>query len=282
MIRLGLHVSTRGGYREAAARAADAGLGAFQYFPKNPRSVRIKAFDSNDASDCAARSKERGIVSIAHGPYPINPAASGEEARRMAASTLNDLAIAEACGSIGVVVHFGVYKGPDPLPGYRNVIDWLNLVTAAWTGQAKVLLENQAGDHGAFGTTPEECVQIRSLCEHPERIAFCLDTCHLFVSGEWPAGDWPAFARRAGSLGYWESLAAVHLNDAAFAAGSRRDRHAAIGEGLIGAEAFRSMLATPELRAAPLLLETPTNADGSHGKQLALVRRWAEEAENVK
>lgn len=279
MIRYGLHVSTRGGYREAAARAAEAGLGAFQYFPKNPRSLQIKAFDRHDAQDCAARCRERGIVSIAHGPYPINPAASGEEARRMAASTLNDLEIAEACGSIGVVVHFGVYKGTDPLQGYRNVIDWLNLVTGAWTGQAKVLLENQAGDHGPFGTTPEECVQIRGLCENPERIAFCLDTCHLFVSGEWPPGDWTAFAQRAGKLGYWKSLAAVHLNDAAFAAGSRRDRHAAIGEGRIGEAAFRELLATPELRAAPLVLETPTGADGSYHKQLRLIRHWAEEAD---
>jgi len=278
MTRLGLHVSTRGGYREAAARAADAGLGAFQYFPKNPRSLRIKAFDRQDANDCAACCREHGIVSIAHGPYPINPATSGEEARRMAASTLNDLEIAEACGSHGVVVHFGVYKGPDPLQGYRNVIDWLNLVTAAWTGQAKVLLENQAGDHGAFGTTPEECVQIRSLCNHPERIAFCLDTCHLFVSGEWPPGNWPAFEQRARTLGYWNALAAIHLNDAVFAAGSRRDRHAAIGEGRIGEAAFRKLLATPELRAVPLVLETPAGSNESHLKQLALIRQWAEEA----
>lgn len=279
MIRLGLHVSTRGGYRGAAARAASAGLGAFQYFPKNPRSVRIKAFDRQDAADCAARSRDRGIVSIAHGPYPINPAAGGEDARHMAASTLNDLAIAEACGSVGVVVHFGIYKGSDALQGYRNVIDWLNRVTQSWEGQAKVLLENQAGDHGPFGMTPEECVQIRSLCERPERIAFCLDTCHLFVSGEWPPGDWPAFARRARTLGYWDALAAVHVNDAVYAAGSRRDRHVAIGEGRVGEAAFRELLATPELRAAPLVLETPAGADGTHGKQLALIRQWAGEAD---
>ena len=277
MIRLGTHVSTRRGYKEAAAGAAAAGMGAYQYFPKNPRSLHIKAFDRRDAQECARFARSGGIVSVAHGPYPVNPASDGEEARRMAASTLNDLEIAEACGSIGVVVHFGVYKGKDPLQGYRNVIAWLDAVTEAWTGQAKLLLENEAGAHGPFGTTPEECVQIRNLCAKPERIAFCLDTCHLFVSGEWAPGSWEAFAQRAGALGYWQALAAVHLNDAAYRAGSHRDRHAAVGEGAIGEAAFRAMLETPELRAAPLLLETPTGADGTHREQLARVHQWAKE-----
>jgi deoxyribonuclease-4 len=278
MIRLGIHISTRHGYKAAAGSAAAAGMGAFQYFPKNPRSLHIKSFDQRDARSCAQLCDARGIVSIAHGPYPVNPAAEGEQAQRMALSTLNDLEIAECCGSLGVVVHFGIYKGADPLQGYRNVIRWLDAVTKVWTGSAKVLLENQAGDHGPFGTTPEELAQIRQLCAYPERIGFCLDTCHLFASGEWQPGRWTEFAARAEKAGFWSGLAAVHLNDSRHASGSRRDRHAVMGEGKIGEAMFRELLAAPQIRDKPLILETPAGKDGKHERQLAVVRHWAEEA----
>lgn len=278
MIRLGVHISTKQGFKAAAGNAAAAGLGAFQYFPKNPRSLHVKTFDRRDAAACAQLCRDSGIASIAHGPYPVNPAAEGEKAQRMALSTLNDLEIAECCGSLGVVVHFGVYKGVDPLQGYRNVIRWLDAVTGAWDGSAKVLLENQAGDHGPFGTTPEELTQVRRLCAHPERIGFCLDTCHLFASGEWQTGKWDEFAERAETTGYWAGLAAVHLNDSRYASGSRRDRHAAIGEGEIGEAMFRELLAASPVRAVPLVLETPPGSDGKQDRQLADVRQWAEEA----
>jgi deoxyribonuclease-4 len=274
-MRIGCHVSIRGGYAEAAVRAAGLGCGAFQYFPKNPRSIGVKVFDRADARRCAAICRERGIVSIAHAPYPVNLAAERPDLReRMAASLLNDLEIAEACGSIGVVVHFGVYKGADPLEGYRLVIDALNAVLGRWDGAAKLLIENQAGDHAPMGTTPEELVQIRRLSAHPERIGFCLDTCHLFASGEWDGRNEAEWLGRARELGYFEHLAAVHANDSAYESGQRKDRHAPLGLGRIGEAGFRRLLAAPELRRLPLVLETPETEGLAHGRQMRLLREW--------
>ncbi|MFC5531896.1 deoxyribonuclease IV [Cohnella yongneupensis] len=276
-MHIGSHVSTRGSYRQAAEHAVSIGANAFQYFPKNPRTLEPKTFSEQDASRCRAWCLDRGIASIAHGPYLVNPAATGEASDRMAACTLNDLAIAEACGSIGVVVHFGVHKGKDPLEGYRNIIQWINKVASDWHGDALILLENQAGDHGPMGTAPEEWVQIRSLCDEPDKIGFCLDTCHLFASGVWEPGGWQAFAERARKLRMWDSLRAVHLNDSLFQQGSRKDRHAPIGAGYIGEDGFREVLATPEIRKVPLFLETPTSEGRSHREQIVLARRLSEE-----
>jgi len=278
MIRVGSHVSTRGGYREAAVHAAAIGGDCFQYFPKNPRTLQPKAFDRGDAEKCAVWCRERGILSIAHGPYPVNPSSEGESAKKMALCTLNDLQIAEACGSIGVVVHFGTFKGSDPLQGYRNMLQWINSVTGLWQGRALILLENQAGDHGPMGTTPEELVQIRSLADHPDKIGFCLDTCHLYASGQWKEGRWTDFAERSRKLGFWENVRAIHLNDSRYPSGSHKDRHAAIGEGQIGPEQFSELLATPELKSVPLIMETPAGADGTHREQVKRVRRWSGEA----
>jgi deoxyribonuclease-4 len=278
MIRAGSHVSTRRGFSKAAEYAVSIGGSAFQYFPKNPRTLAPKAYNHADALKCASWCRTNDIRSIAHGPYLVNPASEGEAAQTMALCTLNDLDIAEACGSIGVVVHFGHYKGNDPLHGYRNIIQWINSVTKLWNGNALILLENQAGDHGPMGTTPEELVQIRTLIDQPEKVGFCLDTCHLFASGEWKPGEWSAFAERARKLHFWDHVRAIHLNDSLFPSGSRKDRHAVIAEGWIGRDGFLDLLATPELSDVPFVLETPSGIEGTHRDQLMLVQQLSGEA----
>lgn len=111
---------------------------------------------------------EHNLLSIVHTTYPTNIAVNKESLKEATiASILNDLEIAESCGSVGVVVHFGKYKGRDSLLGYKNIIDTLNRILKEWNGNAKILLENQAS---TMGTTFEELVQIRSLVENPEKI----------------------------------------------------------------------------------------------------------------
>ncbi|MCQ6560159.1 deoxyribonuclease IV [Paenibacillus mendelii] len=274
-MRTGCHVSTRGGYLEAAKRASRLYAEAYQYFPKNPRSLARKVIDQTDAGRCAAYCGEHGIVSIAHSPYPTNVAAEDPQQReRTAESLLNDLAIAEACGSIGVVVHFGVYKGKDPLEGYRNAVKTLSAVTAQWDGNAKLLIENQAGEHTFMGTTMEELAQIRSLCHAPHKIGFCLDTCHLFASGVWDGSPEAAWLETAVRLNVMEHILAIHLNDSVHPSGAKRDRHAVIGEGYIGEAGLRWLLQHPLLRDVPFILETPAGVDGTHKAQLELVRKW--------
>ncbi|CAI6081326.1 deoxyribonuclease IV [Cohnella sp. JJ-181] len=279
MTAVGSHVSTRRGFYEAARTAWRMGGDAFQYFPSNPRTLFSKRVDEADAARCAAFCRKEGIVSLGHSAYAINPAATGESAAQMEACVLGDLAIAEACGSIGTVIHFGVIRGDDPLQGYRDMIVWLDRTLSRWEGKARLLLENQAGNHGDAGRTPEEMVQIRSLSAYPDKIGFCLDTCHLFASGEWNGSDWSAFRERASKLGYWEHLAAVHLNDSLYPSGSRKDRHAPIGEGHIGDDSLRELLATPELRRLPIVMETPPEADGTHERQIARVRKLMREGD---
>lgn len=277
MRAVGSHVSTRRGYYEAARAAVRMGGSAFQYFPSNPRTLVSKPVDEADAARCAAYCRAEGIVSIGHSAYAINPAATSDAAAQMTDCTLGDLAIAEACGSIGTVIHFGVIRGDDPLQGYRDMIAWLDRTLSRWDGKALLLLENQAGNHGDAGRTPEEMVQIRSLSAYPDKIGFCLDTCHLFASGEWNGSDWPAFRERAAKLGYWDHLAALHLNDSLYPSGSRKDRHAPIGEGYIGDDSFRELLAAPELGQVPCFLETPPEQDGTHERQIARVRKLMSE-----
>ncbi|REE80057.1 endonuclease IV [Paenibacillus taihuensis] len=276
-MRYGFHVSTRGGFAQAARKVHQLGANAYQYFPKNPRSLAHKSVDVKDGARCAAFCRELGIVSIAHSPYPTNVAAEDADHRaNTVLSLLNDLEIAESCGSLGVVVHFGVYKGPDPLEGYRNAVLTLSAITTQWHGKAKLLIENQAGDSTFMGTTMEELAQVRSLCVDPHKIGFCLDTCHLFASGVWDGSPDAAWFHKAKELGVLEHLVAVHLNDSVYPSGEKRDRHARIGEGYIGEAGLSWLLKHPLMADVPFVLETPSDADGTHRQQLERTRIMGE------
>jgi len=278
-MRIGCHLSIRNGYLAAAKTAHALGAAAFQFFPKNPRGLTVKDFDRRDAEACAVYCREHRLHSIAHTPYPTNLAADSPETFQLTvASVKNDLAIADACGALGVVVHFGQYKGSvrNPLHGYQVMIRMLNEILVDWQGGAMLLIENNAGQGSRMGTTLEELVQIRALAERPEMIGFCLDTCHLFASGVWDGRNWPEVAKRARGLGYFQHLRAIHLNDSVYPTRSFRDRHANIGRGEIGEAALMELLRTEEIRGLPIVLETPRPAGGSHSTEIRHVQEMGE------
>ncbi|WP_150268052.1 deoxyribonuclease IV [Paenibacillus tepidiphilus] len=281
--RIGAHVSIRGGYGRAARFAWESGAACFQYFPKNPRSLQLKTVDYRDAEECAAYCREKSLLSIAHTPYPTNLAAgAGGAAGRevMVASLVNDLEIAGACGSLGIVVHFGHFGGLEPLQGYQNIIQCINETLSRYSGKAKLLIENQAGNQGSEGRTLEELVKIRELSRDPERIGFCFDTCHAFAAGIWNPQDSGRFLERGRELGYWDSLVAVHLNDSLYRFASRKDRHAGIGQGMIGEEHLRELLSAAPFQGKAAALETAKGPDGTHRREIALVQNWFEGGKN--
>lgn len=274
-MRVGCHVSIRHGYYAAAKLALAIGCGAFQYFPKNPRSLSVKRIDHKDAEKCKLFCLDNNLLSVAHTPYPVNLATDQDDLRQATMkSLLNDLAIADACGSIGVVVHYGKFSGDDPLQGYRNVIQLLNDVLRQWQGHAKLLIENQAM---GMGTTMEELVQIRSLVERPEYIGFCLDTCHAFTGGLWNGDNWGEIEQAGDGLDYWAHLNVVHLNDSKYPYGSNKDFHENIGRGFIGETSFRKLLQSTYVTHLPIILETPTLLDFPVEQEIRYVRKLAEQ-----
>lgn len=276
-MRLGSHVSIRKGFAEAAKTAAAIGGRSFQYFPKNPRGLSVKAFDQRDAEKCARYCEEHQLLSIAHSPYPSNLAAADSKLQQAVVTSLkNDLMIAEHCGSLGVVVHFGKTKEEDMLKGYRTILDTLNYILEDWQGEAKLLIENQAGEGTAMGTTFEELVQIRKLAERPDKIGFCLDTCHAFASGLWK-GKWGPVEEKGKDLGYFAHLEAIHFNDSVYGAGERKDRHAPFGKGRIGKENLLEFMTSPLLADLPFILETETGADRTHRGEIQEIHRFIRE-----
>jgi deoxyribonuclease-4 len=83
------------------------------------------------------------------------------------------------------------------------------------------------------------------------------------------AGGGKALAVGRGRLGV------VHANDSLDECGSKRDRHTTIGEGSIGVTPFAELLAHPSMDGVPMVVETPSELDGSpsagHARDIALL-----------
>jgi deoxyribonuclease IV len=277
IVRFGCHVSIRNGYLGAAKHALSLGGRAYQFFPKNPRSLSVKDFNRGDAASCKAFCEENNLISVAHTPYPTSLTPSDDKREITIKSLKNDLEIANACGSAGVVVHFGSpIPGEDPLASYQLMIQMLNAVLNDWDGYCKILLENNAGRPGSMGTTIEELVQVRNLCEHPEKIGFCLDTCHAFASGMWTGKNWDELEEKGTELGYFQHLTAVHLNNSRYASGEGKDRHANIfHNGHITEEQFTKLVLSPVMKNVSFVLETPSEYGITHGEEIKeLYEKW--------
>ncbi|WP_413298768.1 deoxyribonuclease IV [Bacillus sp. 1P10SD] len=274
----GSHVSIRNGYLGAAKQAVANNASAFQYFPKNPRSLSIKDFNQEDAKSCREFCLEHQLQSVAHTPYSTSLTPTEEKQELTIASLLNDLEIANACGSIGVVVHFGSQiSKTDPLASYHLMLYMLNNVLSKWEGECLLLLENNAGTKGALGTTFEELVQIRNLCEYPEKIVFCQDTCHAFASGLWNGENTEELIAKGESLGYFNHLKVIHLNNSKYPTGSKKDRHANIfqNKGLIEAKQLERLVQSSVLKDIPLILETPDDEGITHQEEIQmLMEKW--------
>jgi deoxyribonuclease-4 len=269
----GCHLSIREGYLGAAKAAQRMNASAYQYFPKNPRSLTVKSFNQEDAKLSRDFCKEHGIFSIAHTPYPTSLTPQPEKQDITIKSLLNDLEIANACGSAGVVVHFGSpIRSSDPLAGYQLMIEMLNKVLSQWNEPCLILLENTAGQPGTMGTTIEELVQVRSLCDYPDKIGFCLDTCHAYASDLWNGDNLEHFLQKGEDLNYFEHLIAIHFNNSKYPAGSGKDRHANIfNRGHITEKQFDELAKAEPFKKLPFILETPSDEGIKHSDEVALL-----------
>jgi deoxyribonuclease-4 len=140
-----------------------------------------------------------------------------------------------------------------------------------------VLIENTVGAGAQIGGRLEElrAVRVQAAQVAGLEVGFCLDTCHLLAAGfdvASAAGLESTVRRVARVLGLGR-VKVIHANDSQGPLGSRRDRHAHIGEGHIGEAGFRRMLAHPKLRAKPFILETPIDRQGDDRRNLERLKR---------
>jgi deoxyribonuclease-4 len=270
-------VSVAGGLPNALRRGREIGCGTVQIFLKNQLQWVGRPLGADEVAEFAALRTATGIEPVfAHATYLVNLASpDAREWRRSVDAFHDELERAERLGLPFVVIHAGSHKGAGPDVGLERVvraIDDLHRRTAGY-GVA-IVLENAAGAGNLLGARAEELGTVLGRVRAPERLGFCLDTCHLFAAGydiRTAAGLSATLARFDAAVGLGR-VVAFHLNDARAGLGSGLDRHEHIGRGQIGRGAFRRLLGHPRLARRPMVLETPKDDDWDR-RNLALLRR---------
>ena len=187
----------------------------------------------------------------------------------------------ERCHRLGiphVVFHPGAHMGAGEEEGLAAIARSLDDVLERTEGlDVMPLLEVTAGQGTSLGHRFEHLAGIFDRVRAPERLGVCLDTCHVYAAGydiATPEGyerTLRTFARVVGL----DKLKAVHLNDSKREKGSRVDRHARAGEGLLGLDTFARILNDRRFRGLPVVVETPgplTEWRKEIGRLRALVR----------
>ena len=168
------------------------------------------------------------------------------------------------CSSDLLVLHPGAHLGAGESDGIKNIIGGLDEAIAATRDcPVRIALENTAGQGSCLGHRIAHLAAIYDGVAQPARLGLCLDTAHFFEAGydlRTPAG-WDAAIAEVDSMIGLDQILAFHLNDSKTDFNSRVDRHAGIGEGKIGREAFRHIVNDPRFANHPGCLETPKSAD---------------------
>lgn len=273
MLNIGCHLSSSKGFLAMGKTAAEIGASTFQFFTRNPRGGAAKALDMEDIAAYRAFAEEHGIFPIlAHAPYTLNCCAADPNIREFARNTMaDDLARLEHFPGSLYNFHPGSHVKQGAETGIALIAETLNAVLRP--GQAaRVLLETMSGKGSEVGRSFEELRAIMDRVEHRELLGVCLDTCHVYDAGYDLVHDLDgvldAFDRAVGL----DRLRAIHLNDSKNPFSSHKDRHARIGEGSIGLDAFTAIINHPKLRHLPFYLETPQEDVSGYGQEIALLR----------
>ncbi len=272
MFYIGSHISSAKGYEAMGKQALKLGASTFAFFTRNPRGGSAKAIDPADVErfQGIARENEFGKI-VAHAPYTLNACSDKADTRRFAGEAFrDDLKRMEFTPGNYYNFHPGSHVGQGAEEGIRLISEMLN-ASLSPDMTTTVLLETMAGKGSEVGRSFEELKEIFDRTELSEKLGVCLDTCHVWDAGYDIVGDLDGILTEFDKAIGLNRLKAIHLNDSLNDRGSHKDRHARIGEGHIGWEAFTRIINHPALRELPFILETP-NDDAGWTDEIARLR----------
>src|SRR5579871_2136376 len=280
--RIGVHVGTGGGVWTAVGRAVEAGANTFQIFSASPRMWKaspVKAADAAKMQELRAK-HDVGPVAI-HASYLINLCSQTESVRaNSTAAFRGEVERALALGAEFLVLHPGSWKGLTREEGLtlaaqsiERAIDGIDFSGKNF----KILIENTAGAEFSLGGKLEQVAELVETLKACAPVAVCLDTCHVHVAGYdiVSADGYIETMKLVESTVGFDAVKVWHCNDAKAAMGSKLDRHEHIGEGTIGAEAFRRLLHDARFSHCAFIAETPVDSPGDEARNVGVLRTLA-------
>ncbi len=280
--RIGAHLSTSAGLAAMVRQAVAIGANCVQIFTSSPQQWRGKRYEVREVEAFQQALAETGIGPVvSHDSYLINLASADEVILEKSRQAMRE-EIAR-CGQLRLpllVMHWGAYKGGSLEEGLNRLAKSLNaLIPLAEDAGVRIVLETTAGQGTYLGGDFAQYPALFDRIPQHDKLGACLDTCHVFVAGydlrarEGYERLWQEFDRQVGL----SRLKVIHLNDTTRELASHSDRHANLGEGILGEDAFRLLMRDPRLIDVPKILETPGGIE-QYARELALLQEFAASA----
>lgn len=270
----GFHPSTHAGYLAAVQKVVALGCGSAQMWMGNNKAYASKLIPQKEYDPVAEYVFENDLFLIAHSPYILNfarPLQKTDAGLKALQRYIRDLVNITNLGGVGSVLHMGFNVkelGQTTEECYQTFVDNLQWVVDRMPEDATIILENMAGKGTAMcckmaGWT--EFWQNYVPKELKRHVKWCIDTAHLFATGEYNISD-PAEIERFYSefdtgIG-WENVMCIHFNGSKAAFASRIDNHADIGpvmSGKIQTVGLLTLARIAGITGVPLILEVPTD-----------------------
>ena len=257
----GAHVSVAGGIQNAPLNAAAVGCEVFQIFTRSPQGGFVPEMNDQVVNEFLENCKKyKQKEWYAHTPFFINFASANPRIKYASISVVREeLERANKLKAKYLMTHLGSYKDLGKEKGYLQVVDALAKMLTDYKGKTQFLIEISAGSGEIIGDTFEE---IAEIIHHPKlkkyKIGVCFDTQHAFASGYDLRGKEAVektFKNFDKIIGL-ENLKMSHCNDSLTELGSHKDRHAHIGQGLVGKSGFEAILQNKKLKEINFILET--------------------------
>lgn len=258
---LGAHLSIAGGYEQAIIKGNQIGCTALQIFTQSNRQWATKSVSLEQVSLFKKTLETSScLVVVSHASYLINICSPDQLIHQKSVQALQEEL--KRCSLLGIpylVLHPGTATNSSLEQSLQRAGKTLAAILESDPGSTMILLENSAGQGASVGKTFEELASISGYVTLSSRLGFCFDTCHAFAAGYnfTTLDNYEKMWRHFDSLIGLERLKVFHCNDSAKDFGSRVDRHAHIGQGKIGLDAFAFIMNDSRFFSAPKILETP-------------------------
>lgn len=260
--------------------AVSYGANTFMVYTGAPQNTKRKDVSQLCVKEGHEYMKEHGIDGfVVHAPYIINLGNTVKpEIYKLAKDFLAvEIERTAAMGSDTLILHPGSAVGADRGDAIEQIIEGLNMILTPDT-KCNIALETMAGKGSEIGCTFEEIAAIIEGVKCNDKLKVCFDTCHVFDAGYDIAADLDGVLERFDKTVGKDRISVFHINDSKNELGSHKDRHANIGEGMIGLDAISRIVFHPDFVSVPKILETPyiTDSEGEsrppYKEEIALIR----------
>jgi deoxyribonuclease-4 len=259
---VGAHTSAAGGAYKALLQGAEIGASTIQLFTSNQKTWEGKIISPEDIQIWEDTKKSTGIhVTMSHDSYLINLGSPNPDVWSKSQKAFGKEI--ERCHLLGIDYmnfHPGAFTTSSTEECLELIVKTLlDFEHLASKGKTRLLIETTAGQGSCIGSTFEETAYLVNHTKGKIPIGVCIDTCHIFAAGYdiRTKKSWTETLKKFDDIIGLEHLFAFHMNDSLQPFGSRKDRHASLGEGEIGHECFEFIMTHPKLKALPKYLETP-------------------------